>query len=506
MTGKFTLTEFQESVVSKFLASDAPGGIMGLGTGVGKTACATSIIERSKAERVLIMAPQSTFDSWASTVYWITGKKLRRAANNALTFSFTPDPTKRDEVQMVKLSAATCKKNLQDAQAGLPGFYFVTRELFALQTWSKVPVKSGGIPVIDPKTKKPKMRAQRKDVWSNNKPFDIAIVDEVQRFANRGNRGQQSWAALKARKKYALSADWFGSDLENMYTVACDIFGTEVLGLNKAQFKDDFLVTEFDPFSWDKKKVVGEQIPGLFAASLPLYVTAPPSVTPPEPEIRHITLSKAERELYDQLENNYVAMFGEEVLAVEIPLVLRIRLRELSLGVFRVVRTGEVSEDGIEKTTIEFPEGAQSTKLDEVKSIMADHPGEKFMIYSHSAKWCEFAAKELGVRAYTGNQTHAQRAQIKDDYIRGDLRAIVATVGAIGTGTDGLQAAGHRVIFASRDDKAKDNIQAIDRVARTGQKNQVEVIDLQARGTYDSGQLLALRRRVRTNDQAKGWD
>lgn len=502
----FSPTPFQRGVIDKFVNSDAPGGIMGLGVGVGKTACAGFIVKERGARRVLIMAPEATFDSWASTIYWVLGKRLRRAANNSFTFTFTPDPNKRNEVEQVKLSAATCKKNLAAAQAGEDGIFFVTRELFTTSSWLKVPVKSKGIPVIDPKTKKPKMRAQRKDVWSDKRPWDIAIVDEVQRFAAKGNRGQQAWQHLKAGKKYALSADWFGSDLTNMWTVARDIFGEEAIGMNMSTFKDEYLTTEFDPFTYDHKRVTGEQIPGFFAASLPLYVTAPPSVTPPEPEVRHLNLSKSERELYDKLESSYVAMFDDEILSVEIPLVLRIRLRELSLGVFKVVRTGEFNDDGIEKTTIEFPLGAKSTKLDEIKSIMADHPGQKFMIYTHSAKWAEFAANELGnARAYTGSQGKSERAEIKEEFIRGDLRAIVATVGAVGTGVDGLQSACSRIIFASRDDKANDNLQAIGRIARTGQTEQVEVIDLVARATFDSGQILALNKRVRTNNQAKGW-
>lgn len=505
MSVALTPTPAQQKWIDAFANADTPGGVLGLGTGTGKTLVSVEIAKRRGAKRVLIMAPESTFDSWASTVYWQTARRLKRCASNALAFTFTPDPSKRNDVETVKLTAAMCKSNLEACQAGEDGWYFVTRELFTVATWSKVPVKVKGEPVIDKKTKKPKMRAVRKDVWGKVRPFDLAVVDENQRFANKGNRGQQSWRNLQAGFKIASSADWFGSDLVNMHTVAVDIFGEEEIGMNQNTFIDEYMKTEYDHFSFNKKKVTGEQIPGFFAASLPLYVTAPPSVTPPEPDIRHVTLSREERALYDQLEQNYVAKIDDKILSVEVPLVLRIRLRELSLGKFRVVHTGEFNDDGIEKTTIEFDPGTKSTKLEEVRAIMAEHPHDKFLIYSHSAKWCEFAAQELGVRAYTGNQGKTERAEIKEDFIRGDLRAMVATVGAVGTGTDGLQAVCHRVIFASRDDKALDNQQAISRVARTGQTNQVEVIDLEARDTYDSGQLHSLKERVKRNDQAKGW-
>lgn len=499
-----TATPAQAKWIEEFVNADTNGGILGLGVGSGKTFVGTEIARLRGARRVLILAPEATIDGWISTVYWQTGRKLRRCANNSLTFDFTPDPSDRDAVEEVKLTAAECKANLAACQAGEDGWFFATRELFTLQDWTKVPIKKNGEFVIDPKTQKPKMRRQRLNIWHKFGGFDVAILDENQKFASKGNYGQQSWAALDAWK-LAMSADWAGSELVNMHTVGVDTFGQDAIGMNQAQFIDEYLETEYDHFSFNKKKVTGEQIPGLFASELPLYVTSPPSITPPTPEVRSVTLSKAERELYDKLEDDYVALIDDEVLEIEIPLTLRIRLRELSLGMFRVVKTGEMSEDGIEKTTIEFPAGAKSAKLDEIKSIMAEHPNEKYMIYTHSSKWAEFAAKELGFRAWTGNQSSAERAEIKDQFIRGDLRAIIATVGAVGTGIDGLQRACCKIIFASRDDQALANMQAIGRIARQGQERQVEVIDLQARGTYDSGQLRHVANKVSTLNSAKGW-
>lgn len=507
MSNALTPTPEQQGWIDKFVGTNLRGGIMGAGMGVGKTLMAAEISRLRSAERVLIIAPESTFDSWASTVYWQTGRKLKRCANNALTFSFTPNPNERDVTESVKITSAQSKSNLAACQAGEQGWFFVTRELFTLQTWTKVTVKRDGKEVIDPKTKKPKTRAQRKDVWSNKKPFDIAILDENQRFAKKGNRGQQSWRALGAEFRVPMSADWFGSELSGMYTVADDLWGSEgVGGLNRSAWEDEFLTSEYDHFSYNKKKITGEQIPGLFAATLPLYVTAPPSVKIPEPEYRHVTLSRQERELYDKLENDFVAMVDDEVLAVEIPLVLRIRLRELSLGMFEVARTGEIGEDGIEKVTVNFPAGARSSKLDEIKSILSDYPGEKFAIFTHSAKWAQWAANELpNAEAWTGQTSKAERSRIKSDWVDGDLRIVVAHPGTMGTGTDGLQRSISNVIFASRVDKADDNIQAIGRFARTGQRNQVNVWDIEARDTFDSGQLRAVRDRIARNDGAKGW-
>lgn len=496
----------QAEWIDQFVNTDAKGGILGLGTGVGKTFVNVEIAKLRGAKRVLIMAPQSTFDGWYNTVLWQTGIKLRRAANNSFKFDHSPDPADRMNTAEVKMSAAECKANLDAIQSGADGWFFVTRELFRTHSWKRVPVMKDGKQTIDPKTKKPKFRSQRTDVWDSKgkHPFDVIVLDENQNFAKLGNKGQQAFRALKGFK-IASSADWFGSAIENMHTVAVDVFGQDEIGLTKPQFIDEYLETEYDHFAFTKQSVTGEQIPGLFASELPLYVTAPPSVTPPEPDDRYVTLSKAERELYDKLQEDYVAEIDDEILEIEVPLALRIRLRELSLGLFKVVRTGELNEDGIEKATIEYEPGAPSSKLEEVKAILADNPGEKFVIFTHSAKFAEKAAADLGGKAWTGRRTDAEKAAIKKEFIQGDLRLFVATAETMGTGTDGLQQVCHNVIVISPSDQVIVNTQGISRIARQGQEHQVNVWNIVARNTFDAGVILRNGRKVKINSGAKGW-
>ncbi|WMI33954.1 DNA helicase [Microbacterium phage Erenyeager] len=503
---KLTAKPEQSVWIDQFVQADTKGGILGLGTGVGKTFVNTEIARLRGAKRVLIMAPQSTFDSWYDTVYWQTGKKLMRAANNGLKFNHTPDPSDRDTTMEVALTPKQCKANLEALQGGSDGWYFITRELFRTQAWEKVPVKKDGVHVIDPKTKKLKYRNQQTWVWDKKgkHPFDVVILDENQNFASLGNRGQGAFRMLSGFK-IASSADWFGSQVENMHTVAVDIFGQEEVGLSKPQFVDEYLETEYDHFAVSKQRVTGEQIPGLFASELPLYVTAPPSVTPPEPDNRYVTLSKAERDLYDKLQEDYIAEVGDEILEIEVPLALRIRLRELSLGMFKVRKTGEITEDGIEKTTVEYEPGAPSSKLEEVKAILADYPNEKFVIFTHSAKFAEKAAIDLGGKAWTGNRTTAEKAAIKKEFIQGDLRLFTATAETMGTGTDGLQRVCRNVIVLSPSDQVIVNTQGISRIARQGQERQVNVWNIIARNTFDQGVIQRNGMKVRINSGAKGW-
>lgn len=506
---KLTAKPDQAKWIKQFVESDANGGILGLGTGVGKTFISTEIARLRGAKRVLIMAPQSTFDSWASTVYWQTGRKLKRCANNAFSFMFTPDPADRDKSVEVKLSAKVCQANLQAAQAGADGWFFVTRELFTIQDWKVEPMMKNGLPVRDKKGK-PRKKRTRLDKWDGGRakkfPYDVVILDENQKFATQGNYGQQSFGALKGFK-IASSADWFGSAIENMYTVARDVYGEVAINYSRAEFVEDYMETKYDHFAYTKKAVTGEQWPGLFVSELPLYVTAPPSVEPPEHERRYVTLSKAEKDLYEQLEGNYVAMVGEEILSIEVPMVLRGRLRELSLGMFHAVRTGKFDDEGIEKISIDYEPGAKSSKLEEIQEILKERSGDKFVIYTHSAKWAEKAAADLGPdwAAWTGARNADERRKIKNDFIHGDLRGFVATPETMGTGTDGLQAVCHNIIVASPSDQVISNTQGISRIARQGQTKQVNVWDIIARGTFDAGVLRRNGQKVSTNTGAKGW-
>lgn len=506
---RLTAKPNQVEFIDAFVESDENGGILGLGTGVGKTFIGTEIARLRGAERVLIMGPQSTFDSWYNTVYWQTGKKLRRAANDGLKFNAVLDPTQRDESTPVRLTAAECKQSLADVKAGADGWFFVTRELFRAHGWKRTPLeRADGSPIIDPKTKKQKVASRQTFCWDNKKksPFDIVILDENQLFAKANGKGEQVFKLLKAKFKVVSSADWFGSDIENMYTVATDVFGDKPLGLTRPQFIDDYLETEYDHHAYNKQKVTGEQIPGLFAAELPLYVTAPPSVKPPEPEDRYVSLSKEERALYTQLEKNYVAMVEDEILAIEIPLELRIRLRELSLGMFKVIKTGEIREDGTEKTTIEYEPGTKSSKIEEIKSIMADYPNEKFAMFTHSAKFAEKVAADIpGGAAWTGKRSKDEKAQIKEDFINGDLRYFVATAETMGTGTDGLQHVCRNVIVISPSDQTIVNGQGVSRIARQGQGRQVNLWNIVARDTFDEGVLIKNGQKVKVNSAAKGW-
>lgn len=486
-----TPNEVQAPVIAEFSASGEPGGILAWGTGQGKSLGGTEIARLRGAKRVLIVGPSATLDGWYQTIKWQAGLELRPVGAQAWRIKYAPDHERREVRVGVTISAKESKANLEAVQAGEDGWFFVTREMFTRQSWEKVPVTKKGVQVVDPKTGRLRFRSQRTDAWTRKRPLDVLISDEHQRFANKSNRGQQAFEHADAKFKLVMSKDWFGSQVENMWTVARDTFGAErgVRGMNHSQWIGEYMETEFDPYTWSKQKVVGERWPGFFASTLPLYSVLPNSYLFDGPERWPITLTAAERKAYNKLEEDMVAEVPDGLLVAEMPLTLRIRLRELALGLVSPVHYID-KESGEDKWTVEYRPGAPSAKLEAIKEILRDHEGHKFIIGSHSSKWVRWAARELrdaGIDAAsrTGEESQAQRRQDFDRFIEGDLRVLVCHPGTIGEGTDGIQHVCSRIILASRDDRGLMNGQFIDRVARQGQKESVEAWEIVAVDTWD---------------------
>ena len=483
MVKEFHRIEEQEKAIELMSATTSGAALNGSGTGVGKTVMALRTALNRGAERLLVIAPPNTFENWDATA--------KALGHDGLKFCGTS--------KLGDVTAKQAQANMELAQSGADGWFFVGREMFNKQNWVKHLMHDRqGNPKIDPKTGKQQVAAKRADVWHSKKPFDMAIFDEVQMCSNKTNKVAQSWNNLKADFKLAQSADWFGSKLENQWTVAKQLW-PEWMTLNHAQWIDEYMTTEYDHFSFNKKRVTGEQWPGFFASTLPCYVALPPAVEKPEPERRYVDLTTPQRKLYDQIEESMIAEIEGNYLVVELPMHLRMRLLELSLGMFGI---DKVTVDEEVKTTIRFDEGAPSSKLDEAKAIMRDYPNEHFIFLTHSQKFAEKAAKDLGGLPYTGKQSEKQKEENKQAFMNGDVKVLVGTQ-AIAVGLDGLQKICRNCIILSRPDQNLFTEQFIGRIARRGQERQVNVWEIVARHTLDVGVLSEKIEKALILNQAK---
>lgn len=486
----FELKPWQSEYADRINAST--GCVLGLGVGSGKTAIAIEAARRRGDKRVLIVAPLGTFDGWFAHIKWMTGEDAKFCANSKVSISYAPDPARRGERVERAWSVAEVKNNMSDAlnhKEAPEGWFIIGREMFQRQDWASMPHPKG---LKDGKTGKVKKITRRLGVWKN---FDTIIYDECQMASNRNSRTYDTLRTSGAKYKHLQSADWFGNKLENMLSIARIVWPDRYKMTIKA-FKDDYLVTEYDPYTWDKRKVVGEKWPGEFASTFPAYVAAPPPFEQPEPSEYMVDLSPAHMKAYLDMEKKFAAeLMDGTILSIDYKQTVHIRLREWALGEFTLDENGDVV----------FPVGAPSAKLDAVRLLMRDYPSEPFLVFTHSEKFAQKAAVDLGGEAWTGKTSQRERGEIKDRFLGGETRVIVAT-DAIAEGVDGLQLVCRNLVRLTPVYNELKNRQVVGRLARPGQERQVNLWDVVARDTRDVGVLHDLRIVEAMNTAAKGME
>ena len=466
---EFDHDPLQEDAIKQIGDSFASGAINGSGTGAGKTYVAVRGGQVRDAERVLIIAQPKVMRNFMETLESLGGPPLRPCAN----------------AKFRGIPASEAKANKAACMAGEPGWYFVSRELFQREMWRMRTVK--------PRNGKTSKKAEMFRSWDKVKPFDYVVYDECQMAASPKAKSTKSLRHLRADFKVAQSADWFGGEIANQYHVAKTIWESWVDDQYEdfTDWRDENCTTKYDHFAFDKKEITGEIWPGFFAASMPVYVRIPSPIKKPPPERHYVELSSQERKLYDELKKNMAAEIGDELFIVEHAHTLFMRLREANLGTFRpidVVRKVRNRESGkmeeVPGQSIEFVPGDKSSTVDAIREIMGDHPGEPVIVLTHSSKFANKAAVDLGGLAYTGAQTETQKAEAERAFIAGEVSVLVGTE-AMAEGLDGLQAVCRIAIIASRPGKNYMTPQFIGRVARRGQEREPQVYEIVREGTLD---------------------
>lgn len=110
-----------------------------------------------------------------------------------------------------------------------------------------------------------------------------------------------------------------------------------------------------------------------------------------------------------------------------------------------------------------------------------------FSPYSQDIYYLEKYLETLHIKTsiVTGQKNDKQRAEALDDFTSGKTRVFAGTIGAVGTGTDGLQKACHICIFLQKDWNPEPMKQAIARVRRLAQEQKVLIFYLECAHTVD---------------------
>lgn len=412
--------------------------------GTGKTVVCVEVGQRVAPDGVkIIVAPLHTKYSWRSTI--------------------------KNQYPDAEVSFVNSLKTGQQAFAKLlnlePGWYIIGREYFAMNKITDALAK-----VIH--------------------KVQFMAYDECQKWANHHSQGYRKMKRMKAQYRLAMSATPAANKFTGMFAITQWLWPKLEGHQSFWQWVSDWCETKEDYFAGTV--VVGEKNPGEFVKSLPCYVRLEKDFGDPIEDVIEVELSPKERRIYDQIEKTMIAYLGANPLIIKFPMVKRTRLRQASLG--------EISYKA-DTDEVYFEKGMKSSKYDAMLGFVKAHLDEPMLILTDSAKYAEIVAERMqddGLRAeaWTGNLSENKRHNLKDAFMAGDVDYIVATIGAIGEGTDGLQHRAHIMVWLSKSDNMMLNEQAFRRLHRRGQTKTVISIDIVALNTYDEGQLSALIQRA----------
>ena len=410
------------------------------------TKVAARVAQGIGARTVLVIAPQQTEDGWRKHF---------------------PDT----EVQRIDSTKKGMAAYASLAQ-GEPGVYWITHQMFALGGSSKAPNKDG------------KGGRVQKFFWGRvSKHIDLAALDESHIASNRKSQTFEVLKTLKPKFKLCLSATPTGNRFEGIWApcrwlwrdypdIVIPYFNPWVARWCTTEHNQYADITDSNGKVVSRgTRVTGEREPGAFVATLPCYISLVVEKKPVDTKIVDIPLNPEQERIWKELEKHALAWVGDHPLAADLPIVLKTRMRQVALATPRVTFTGETDEDGVPLFEVDFADDCESAKIDACHKIVAREAGKQIIFFTDSAKFANVLAKRLGpdAAAWTGVQSKNERQETKERFLAGQVRYLVATIAAIGTGTDGLQRVCSTEVWLNESFNGVHNQQATGRLNRTGQ-------------------------------------
>jgi len=434
---RIELDDDQKKAVDRMVREPTKAALNGSLYGTGKTVVTVETAYALGGKINLIVCPVSTRMGWRETI-------LRQYPDVSVRII---DSTKRG------------KDNLASLVSLDAGWYIVGRELFATKNIQEA------------------LRLK----W---KHIDFLAYDECQKWANRKSQGFRAMKQVKPGYKMALSATPYGNKFQNMWAITKWLWPD--LNGGFWNWVTEWCDQAFDPFAGTVVRGPIKSKPqDAYVNSLPCYVRLEVDYGEPEEYELEVTLSSAERKIYEEFNKYLIVWLQENPLIASVPMVKRMRLRQMTLGM--------VSYDPV-ADMVYYEDDMKSTKYDALTGIIDQMPGEPLLILTHSAKYARIVAEKLradghSAAPWTGDVSQSARELVKSEFLAGNVDYIVATIASIGEGVDGLQHRARVMVWLSRDDNNMLNQQAFRRLHRRGQERQVISIDIVAKDTYDRGQL-----------------
>lgn len=434
-------------------------------TGAGKTLVGVQSAKEAGAQVILCIAPLNTIKGWRETV--------ERQWQGAMRFVWVN-------------SKAKGKQAHADVLNGVPGFYIIGREYFKRFGWSKL------------------------------RKADFIIFDECHVATNRNSIMWKMLKTAKAPYLLAMSATPFGNKVEGAWALARWLWPnhtergfwnwvTQHFHTVKNPHTERRAEEKGIPANPD---IVQEKVPGSVWRSLksPFRMK---SVYKADPTIHtiEVELSPQQRKHYKELEEEAITWLDEHPLAIDLPIVLGTRLRQICLAVPSIkqdwVRKYDADTETWDKVwddVVYFEDDAKSSKADVVFELLSDMYAEKpipVVVYTTSRIFATLLTKRLQGKGYNARQfiggMSALEREWKRDAFGKEYDIVVATIPTVAEGLDGWQRVCATEIWVDVSYNRLLNIQAQGRLSRTGQEHTVNRYLIQAVNTVESKQIGKLK-------------
>ena len=445
------LYPYQEAGVS-FLQR-AGSAILADEMGTGKTVQTMTAIEEMDAYPALIVCPNGVKRTWAEEY----AKWLPHVS-----------------VTVVGGSAAKRRKQLDE----LTQVHIVNWE--ALRYHSRL-APYGSIRLSD----------KEKEEGELNRAWGTVVADEAHRAKDpKAKQTRALWAVgAWARHRYALTGTPIANNPVDLWALLHFVAPDEWPARTK--YIDMFCLTSFNPFGGlEVRGIKPDTAPLFFEVVDTRFLRRPKSLVLPQlpPKVwltRYVDMTPTQAKAYKQLEAESIAdVPGGTILSFD-GLTDNTRLTQFASASCRL--------DENDQVVMEHPSSKVSALL-ELLEEMGDDP---LVVFAASRQLIDLACEKLeaaGIKhgRITGSESELVRDVAKQDFMEGNTRVLLLTLGAGAEGLTLTRAA--TICFMQRSWSLVENKQAEDRIHRPGQEaDHVTILDFVAPATVEEHIVEALR-------------
>lgn len=316
----------------------------------------------------------------------------------------------------------------------------------------------------------------RDQVWQQCKQWtwDIIVCDESHRIKNPKAKVTMRIKQLPAIHKMPLTGTPILSHPNDLWS-QLNFMGEYYSGRSYWAFTERFCEIEDNHFG---KKIIGltpsEASKDLLARILNIITVGGENQKLTEGKntiVMELEMDKPQRSLYRDIVNLSLDRLNEQGITIKNAMDQIVKQQQVTTNCCKF--TKQESDDKLGTKTIICP---RNPKFEWIKDWLEDNAEEKLIVFTKYAETAkslqQYLSKNKIVNAiYIGEMSGTARAASKEKYVQQPaVRVLIGTIGAMGTGVDGLQDVCRNVVFLDRDWTPGINEQAEQRVDRPSEK------------------------------------